>query len=516
MRRNAHPLHCPSLWIACSDHQSIRPKWLQLMFRLLQPPNSSTPPDASSIMVFGKRWVIFEYANPTDAPPYTCISYAWGDTKVRHFLNDGQPMSARTVPSLEAAVASTNSHENWARNVQFSYDGEATREEAEQTAALNASRALWIDALCVPTYEPARSSCLREMGWIFSAAFQVIVVLERQCSGVLRCIGRSEKVDDFALLALEGEKWVRRAWTYQEAVNSRALYFVAEGEENLIVSGQDFLRSITDAIEDYKLRNAFSDFNWILNHSGLSDIELLLADYRIADFADRSAYQVMSVIGQRFTERPDDYFYSMIGSITTTSSQTEESECPHPAEYFMRVCEQKRDFSFIYNTAQRSSEVGQGWRPLTEQFSAVLPRLLIFGKGEPGVRESTHLELEKMFVPVTGAISADALKAASFFMGLQSQGLPAEAIAIGVLEKMRVLGFTGCGEYLEFETGFFFPQLKPQISADLFVAVSCGVDWVRGGPGLLLRSSSTDFHDFVDVGAFVGRTPKSGQSIKIR
>jgi hypothetical protein len=486
------------------------------MFRLLQPANNSTPPNVPSILVLGKRWIIFEYTNPADAPPYTCISYAWGDSKVTNVLHDGQLMSARTVPSLEAAVASTHSHENWARNVQFSYDREATREEAEQIAALNASQALWIDALCVPTDEPDRSSCLREMGWIFSAAFHVIVVLERRCSGLLRCIGRSEGVEDFALLALEEEKWVRRAWTYQEAVNSRALYFVSEGEENLIVSGQDFLRSIMDAIEDYKLRHALSNLNWLSIHPGLSDLELLLADYRIADFADRSAYQVMSNIGQRFSERPDDYFYSMIGSITTTASQTEESECPHPAEYFMRVCEQKRDFSFIYNAAQRSSEMGLGWRPLTEKFSAVLPRLLIFGRGETGVRESTHLELEKMFVPLAGAISADGLKAASSFLGLQIQGLPKEAIALGVLEKMRVLGFTGCGEYLELETGFFFPQLKYQISADLFVAVSCGVDWVRGGPGMLLRSNATDFHDFVDVGAFVGRTSKSGQAIKIR
>ena len=222
---------------------------------------------------------------------------------------------------------------------------------------LNASQALWIDALCVPTDEPARSSCLREMGWIFSAAFHVIVVLERRCSGLLRCIGRSEKVEDFALLALEEEKWVRRAWTYQEAVNSRALYFVAEGEENLIISGQDFLRSITDAIEDYKLRHALSNLNWLSIHPGLSDLELLLADYRIADFADRSAYQVMSIIGQRFSERTDDYFYSMIGSITTTSSQTEESECPHPAEYFMRVCEQKRDFSFIADGSKFTQEL---------------------------------------------------------------------------------------------------------------------------------------------------------------
>jgi hypothetical protein len=467
-------------------------------------------------MVFGKRWVIFEYPRPTDAPPYTCISYAWGDGKVRNSLNEGQLMSARTFPALEVAVASTKSQENWARNVQFTYDGEHAKEDLEQIEALKASQAIWIDALCVPPSEPGRSSCLREMGWIFSAAFQVIVVLERQCSDVLRCIGRSEKLEDLALLTLEKEKWVRRAWTYQEAVNSRALYFVVERQEDLIVPGQDFLRSITDAIEDFKSRHAFSSLTWLQTHPGLSDLEMLLADYRIADFSERSAYQVMSAIGQRVSERPEDYFYSMIGSISTTSSPMEESEDLHPAEYFMRVCEQKRDFSFIYNIAGRGSSIGEGWRPLTERFSAVLPRLLIFGNGEAGVRESTHIELKKMFRPLEGAISAEGLKAAGWFMGSQSQSLSPESIARGVLEKMRVVGFTGWGEYLEFETGFFFPQLKPQISENLLVAVSCEVDWLRGGPGLLLRSNDSDFLDFVDVGAFVGCSPKSGQSLKIR
>lgn len=431
-------------------------------------------------------------------------------------LNEAQLMSARAVPCLETVVASTRLLENWARNIQFTSHDESAKEEAARIAAQEASQAIWIDALCVPPSEPSRSSCLREMGWIFSAAFQVIVVLSRQCSGVLRRIGRSGNINDLELLALEKEEWVRRAWTYQEAVNSRALFFVVEGEDDLIVSGQDFLRSIADAIEDYKSRQAFSSLTWLETHPGLSDLEMLLADYRIADFSERSAYQVMSAIGQRVSERTEDYFYCMIGAISTTSAPTEESAELHPAEYFMRICERKQDFSFIYSTAGREADIGQGWRPLTEKFSAVLPRLLIFGNGEAGFRESTHIELSKMFCPVHGAISANGLKAAGWFIGSQRQDLSPEAMAAGVLEKMRVLGFTGCGEYLEFETGFFFPQLKPRSSENLVVAVSCEVSWLRGGPGLLLRSNGSDFLDFVDVGAFVGTSPKSGQPLKIR
>lgn len=301
------------------------------MFRLLEPANRSTPPDAPSIVMFGKRWVICEYAQLVDAPPYTCLSYAWGEGKVRNLLNVGQLMSARTVPSLETAIASSQSQESWADNVKFSYNGEAVKEEAGQLAALKASQAFWIDALCVPPHDPARAVCLQEMGRIFSAAFQVIVVLTKQCSSVINCIGRSEKIQTSELLSLEKEDWVNRAWTYQEAVNSRTLYFIVEDDENLIVSGHAFLRSIVDAIEDYKSFNAFSNITWVQNHPGLNNLEMLLADYLIADYTDRSAYQVMSVMGQRVSERPEDYFYAMIGSITKTSSILEEGEPLHPA-----------------------------------------------------------------------------------------------------------------------------------------------------------------------------------------
>jgi hypothetical protein len=486
------------------------------MFRLLEPANHSTPPDAPSILMFGIRWVICEYAQLADAPPYTCLSYAWGEGKVRNFLNEGQLMSARTVPSLKAAIASSQSQQCWADNIKFNYKGEADKEEAGQLAALKASQAFWIDAFCVPSHDPARAACLQDMGRIFSAAFQVIVVLTRQCSSAIKGTRHSEGVETSALLSLENEDWANRAWTYQEAVNSRAMYFTVEDEDDLIVSGQDFLRSIADSIENYKSLHAFSNITWAQTHPGLNNLEMLLADYRIADYTDRSAYQVMSAMGQRVSERPEDYFYAMIGSITTTSSMLEEGEPLHPAEYFMRLCEQKGDYSFIYSAAERSKVLGQGWRPLEEKLSAVLPSLIIFGSGEAGVRETTHIKLEKMFRPLPGAIAADGLKAAGWFMGPQSDGLSADSIASGILKRLRVLGFTGCGEYLEFETGFFFPQLKPRTSEGCFVALSCEINWVTGGPGLLLRSNTTDINDFVDVGAFVGRSPKSGQSINVR
>lgn len=486
------------------------------MFKLLHPANPTTPPDAPFVMLAGSRWILRDYDQPSDAPPYSCISYAWQDGRVDHAFDTRQRMSARTVPALEATIAATHSVDAWSKSVQFSYKGDAAEEEAGRHAAMKAAQALWIDALCVPFDEPDRSSSLRDMGRIFGNAHQVIVILSDRCAKVLGCIGRGDAIDDTTLLKLEVESWTRRAWTYQEAVNSRALYFLAEGQEDLIVSGQDFLHRVEDGIDAYKSRHALGSLAWLEANPGLNGLEVLLADYRIADYADRSAYQVMAAMGKRISERPEDYFYAMLGSISSTPPFADQDEGISPAEHFLRLCETKGDFSFIYCRAARSTAPGRGWRPVAGDFSAVVGGLNIFGKGEAGSVEPGHIQLEKMFFPVSGAISAQGLKLASIFSGLAGAELAPKSVASGILRKLRALGFTGCGAYLEFETGFFFPQNASSCSDDVSVAVSCGIDWVRGGPGIVLRTNGSDPGLFVDVGAFVGVSPKTGQPVKIR
>lgn len=485
------------------------------MFRLLEPANSSTPPDSRFIDILGKSWVVCEYAKISDAPAYTCISYAWGDEKADNLLDNKQLMSARTIPTIEATIIATHSQKSWADNIKFSHKGDAEKEEAGQAAAVKASQALWIDALCVPFQEPARKDCLQSMGEIFSSAFQVVVVLTKQCSDLIQDIRRTGTLNQTELLALESEDWVNRVWTYQEAVNSRSMFFIVEDDSNAMLAAQDFLRSIVDATEEYKKKQKLDKIGWVKHHPSLYNLEMLLADYMIADFAERSAYQVMSVMGQRVAERPEDYFYAMIGSITTKSSDFSASGVISPSEYFMRVCEAKGDFSFIFSTAPRSRVLGQRWRPVDDSLTAVLPSLLTFGGGEGGHPEATHLQLNNMFRLIPGAISEDGLKAASWFMDPDSKGLSPNIVAAGILQRLRGLGFTGCGDYFEFETGFFFPTSKVDFSGDFFAIVSSDIHWVTGGPGLILRSNDTDIDDFHDVGAFVGRSPKSGKQFNI-
>lgn len=485
------------------------------MFRLLELANHSTTPDAIHVTLAGKKWVINEYKRVSDAPEYTCISYAWGDGKAKSPLYDHHQVSDRTIRVLETAVGVSNSTTNWDKYISFSHNGDATKETAGQAAAVHASQALWIDALCVPTQEPARTACLQSMGEIFSSAYQVLVVFTDQCSDAIQNTLLKGKLTSTDLSLLESEDWVSRAWTYQEAVNSKRLYFAIEQNNDLIVSGHDFLNAIMVAIDAYKEAKNFDKLTWEKHNPKLRSLERLLADYLISDFATRSAYQVMAVMDHRVSERADDHFYAMVGAITTTTLQINGDETLRPSEYFTRVCEEKGDFSFLYSTAPREETLGRAWRPLEGRFPALLPDLITLGSTEAGQAEQTHLLLNNVYRPSLDAITPDGLKAARWFVEDKNEARSPNDVAAKVLERLRILGFSGCGAHMELETGFFFPQSAPLETDDLFVVVSHEIHWVTGGPGLLLRKNKSAINDFVDVGAFVGTRPKSGDGIKV-
>ncbi|WP_420861952.1 HET domain-containing protein [Algirhabdus cladophorae] len=485
------------------------------MFRLLELANHLTPPDASFIELFEEKWVIKEYAQVSDAPEFTCISYAWGKETAKSPFCVEQRISTRTIRVIETAISVSQSKENWGRNISFSQDGDLLKEAAGQAAAVNASQAFWVDALCVPSDDPARTVCLQSMGEIFSSAYQVLVVLREQCSDAIQNASQAEKLTSSDLSILEKEDWVSRVWTYQEAVNSSRLYFGVEGNEDAIVSGNEFLNMIMTAIDVYKAANNLNKLAWEKQSPKLRSLERLLADYMMADFATRSAYQVMSVMENRCSERVGDHFYAMVGAITNTTEQVEGDEELEPSEFFMRSCERKGDFSFLYSGAPRSDILGSRWRPLEGRFSALLPDLITLGTIEAGRKELTHLELDNMYRLDLGAITSDGLKAARWFVDDKSETSSPDDVAKQILKRLRILGFGGCGECLEFETGFFFPQSEALKSDDIFAAVSHEIHWVTGGPGLLLRANSSDINNFCDVGVFIGQRPKSGTRIMV-
>lgn len=180
------------------------------ILRLLVPASDFTPPDATFVELCGNRWVLTEFARISDAPPYTCISYSWGTGRTENPFEAGQMMSDRTLPAIEVTIKASQSPDHWGWALMRT---DAQKEAAALSAALEASQAIWIDALCVPYQDPARAACLRSMGAIYSSATQVFAVLSETCSKLLHKIHSKERMSFDDLIALENDDWITRAWT---------------------------------------------------------------------------------------------------------------------------------------------------------------------------------------------------------------------------------------------------------------------------------------------------------------
>lgn len=346
------------------------------------------------------------------------------------------------------------------------------------------------------------------MGAIYSAATQVIAVLPSECATILHKIKDHKKIELDDLLAVESDDWITRAWTYQEVANSKMIFFAAEGDDSALIYQLDFLNALVTSTTDYADANRIERNRIATQFPRLDSMQGLFAEQQLLEYEGRSVYQVISAMVQRFAEREEDRIYAMIGAITDEPSVTQSGQSITPAEYFMRICEEKGDYSFIYSTEPRSEIPGRTWRPTGNRMTPVTFGLLATGHGLSGCFKDTHLQMNNMcrMKPVR------ANSVLSAFGAFLQKDFPAET-----LERLRQKGFTGCGEYLKLEYGYFFPQLPiPQSrSGDIFVAISHGVVFAQGAPGLLLRSNGTDIDQFCDTGVFIGRCPDVSESINV-
>jgi hypothetical protein len=376
------------------------------------------------------------------------------------------------------------------------------------------SPVIWLDAFCVPAQDPARDTCLKNMGAIYGNALQVVVVLPTSCFALLDQIRRMDRVDVPALLAFEHDDWVERAWTYQEIVNSKNIYFVSEGDNAVPVRGDKLLNSVGQALEEYKKTRGYDAFRLRAEHPRLSSIEDVIADWLTADYLQRSAYQVMAAMDGRRAREADDFFYAMIGAITTSPVDDRGTASVPPAEYFMRVCETKGDYSFIYSTAPRSTIAGRCWRPGAGPLHTILP-WHSSGERQSGSLYPSYLQLNNMCRMVPGMIGLTAKQFVEKFLHVENDAPRSESIQELILRRLQDAGFGGCGEHLELESGYFFPHESLTDLGGVVVVVATEVQWVFGAPGLLLRGNDTDIYTYCGVGVFVGPIPCVGQSINI-
>ncbi len=454
------------------------------IFRLLLRAPDPRGVDTGIVDLAGIRWSVIAFAELPAEPevPFTCVSYSWGRGRAAHPLDAAHSVSDRAIPAIETVVAALN------------------------------PPAIWIDALCVPTDEPARAACLQALGAIYGGAAQVAVVLSKSCAPALKQIQVDKRVDDAGLRAFEVDEWVTRAWTYQEIANSRATYFVAEGSGDA-VEAQDLLNRVGQAREDLKKEAGIDELELQQRFPVINSLEDTLADYMYSGLERRFGYQVMVAMGSRFAERAEDHFNAMIGAIASGPSGLEQDLSLPPAERFRRACEARRDYSFIYCVAPRSEEAGKSWRPAGE----IMPVMLswhTYGNGQTGEPFPTHLRLAGMYTPKPGALQSDAAIHIRERLAIKESIVAGQELARAVFERLTKMGFNGSGDPIEMEAGYFIPQASLTGANGTCVVVATGVQWAFGAPGLV-RDDGDGARRFRGVGVFVGKVPKVGEPIDV-
>ncbi|GKZ83521.1 hypothetical protein AnigIFM56816_008616 [Aspergillus niger] len=172
-------------------------------------------------------------------------------------------MSPWTLPSFPAAISLA-----------------ATTKSAEVAA-------FWIDAFCVPVAEPARAATLASMGYIYSAAKEVIVALMPERSFAIKELSRSRGSDglsDQSLQSLENDEWIRSVWTYQEVVNSKQLYLTTTNMSDPdSIDGNTFLNRLGYSLEIYRKSRGLDQVDLRRIHPMLDAFDDLLCPIWIGD-----------------------------------------------------------------------------------------------------------------------------------------------------------------------------------------------------------------------------------------
>jgi hypothetical protein len=319
-------------------------------------------------------------------------------------------------------------------------------------------------------------------------------------------------LDKDELQIAERDEWVISVWTYQELANNQDRFFVAidnaDDHKNattgvfsgLGVADSDFLSCIGYSLTRYTQRHNLTSFDVREIFPRLDILEDVIAD-RFIPSSSTSALQVMSNIDRRVCaiDGPENRFYAMIGVITqhhtpayTSASSGLSPTIPDLAESFMRVCESKGDFSFIFSSAERDNAVGRRWRPKAGHIPSILP-WNPYGIGQRGHYDEHGLWFDK--VHCIDAFVSATLEEAARKRVLDWLGPGVSGSLIGDTDitnelgsRLKKTGFTGSSKSIMTSHGIFFPQttIQPDASAqsEYIIIIPATLEWVFGYPAL--------------------------------
>lgn len=461
----------------CRYRSSAQPLTSNRIMQLyLLVPSTSTAP--RSVEANGRLWSLQPFklsdSNQETKLRYSCISYAWGPGRTQNPFDSAFLVSDHTMPALETFIQQRPS-----------------------------SDSIWIDALCVPLTEPERSTTLQSMGSIYARADEVMVVLSSAALPALTRMldSRYPTVDDLAVL--ERENWVSRAWTYQEAVNSKVLSLSCEGTTSVSVSANTFFSRLSHALA----KHTSSWPSKLHEFPRLNAFEDIMADFYTAAYNDRAALNVMSNMDRRVQERKEDHFYAMIGAITAElpDSTTQLSPC----EAFIKICEAKGDFSFVCSAANRENTPGKRWRPVNGDLPSILP-WHIYGSGQPGRLSDDGLWLYDMLVvrPARPQHAAETFVTQWLAAFWEDNEVPRDNLEEAAHTALRILGFAGTSQCIMSAEGYFFPFEQVAREQVVEILVSTALQWRMGAPGLVSYKGMSEHGNSYTAGIYVGSLHK--------
>jgi len=457
--------------------------------RLLVPVTPATPASDATIQLGGRTWTLIDVrATESDRSPvpYVCVSYAHGKQRSPHPFDHRQQISSAVLPAIEAALAT------------------------------EAVQALWVDAFSVPFDEDARAICLRQMGSIYGCASKVIVVLGKDWADAL-VQARQGRLDASLLRQLESDAWVSRAWTYQEMANAAQIEFVAEGAPGVYLKAHLLLNALGNTIAGLKKSGALDLFSIRNEYPNLDRFEDLVSGWMGGDYLEGNVYQIMAGMHGRHADpqHPDDVFNAILGAIAPEWEAPAADLGLSAAERFMRVCERKPDFSFIFAAGERSREPGRRWRPILSDRPAVIFPWHCQGPPLQGRLREDALDLDQMWRPEAGSLSWELTAAVRRFSWAKTVREAGELPRV-VLDALRKGDYAGSGDYMELRNGLFFSRAPLPKRSDLLVAVAVGLKLLFGAPALLLApADATGRHEVQDVGVYFGIMPDSGETLRL-
>lgn len=376
-------------------------------------------------------------------------------------------------------------------------------------------QAYWIDAVCVPPAGRGRRASLESMGFIYSRAESVIVVLKTDSfSAVLASMQSREPLSDAAMTHLDKDKWITSVWTYQEVVNARAVSFTSfEMEVASKISALDLFSQVGWSLRRWKHRHSVPQAAVTTTFPGLNALEDTCADWQTADYVERSMLTCLTGLSGRWCDpaRPTNRLYALLGTLSQEPSWGAADETvPQLTEKALQICDIKGDFSYIFTANPRAAH--PRWRPETAEGLIPILSWHSLGFSQPGRLTGHHLELDDMValefspLPSIQAIERAAEWVHGFYGTPKDLLSTAQSITRCLPEMLRLIGWTGSEHCATCSTGFVLLQEEMPKSEFVEAFASVAIRWTFGSPGIARIKSNVGPDAYVPL-VFVGDLP---------